>query len=279
MFKRKSSTAPRGFTLVELLVVIGIIALLISILLPALQSAKRQAGKVKCLSNLRQLGMAFSFYETDNKGYWPVAWHEVGVAGAVLDQRWADQVARYINSNKGIAYDEIDKLRERSVLWGCPEWNGSTDAGYPGDINEKLRPGYGMHYYPMSPDRQQKNWAIFTKAVTGQYVKASKWKIKGAERALLVDAITHVINVPQEFNLSTTKWSPVDPMSGWDGSYYQVDALRHAKRNIGKEPSARTKGMNALFCDGHADTVTVVEAYMAMRDPGRVMSGSPPRYP
>jgi len=86
----------KGFTLIELLVVISIIALLMAILMPALQKVRKQAKEVMCQSNLKQWGVVWAMYTSDNNGYFPTI--QRGGEGGYA--RWVEDTRPYYSNTK-----------------------------------------------------------------------------------------------------------------------------------------------------------------------------------
>ena len=93
------ATRPRraGFSLVELIVVIGVITLLIALLMPALRSARESARTVRCASQLRVIGQGIFAYASNNHGYSPPwgAAFRVDTSGSPLSRGWPAALARY----------------------------------------------------------------------------------------------------------------------------------------------------------------------------------------
>jgi prepilin-type processing-associated H-X9-DG protein/prepilin-type N-terminal cleavage/methylation domain-containing protein len=145
-----------GFTLVELLVVIGIIALLISILLPALSKARQQANAVACLASLRQIGNGYLGYTNDNKGWLPYTvnprWpdpagtlpegYERNPANPSANRiiYWFEAIAPYMNIKKPPL--EINDATDLANFPRCPNWN--RDA--LGLTSLAWTPGYGQNF-------------------------------------------------------------------------------------------------------------------------------------
>ena len=110
----QSRSGSEGFTLVELLVVIGIIALLISMLLPALNKARQQAYTVKCMANLRQIGQLVAIYTYNNHGSLPPSFFDGSPTGDPNDYSqmgntggdWTTLLGGLIDPKNGTTYGE-----------------------------------------------------------------------------------------------------------------------------------------------------------------------------
>lgn len=143
----------RAFTLIELLVVIAIIAILASLLLPALARAKEKARATKCLSNQKQIGLGYLLYAEDNSEYLPLAADPLGASPC----EWFWEVARYIATETR----SYSNLVAKDKVVACPsaKLKNAVPASIPG--NEAYG-GYGQNYYYLGymeeSDRKKITW-------------------------------------------------------------------------------------------------------------------------
>lgn len=279
-----------GFTLVELLVVIGIIAILVAILLPALQTARRQAASVKCAAQLRDLGNAFNLYAVDNAGFLPVAKHNtpgiiVGNMTAAGDAFWWDFVTKYVAKGKkfGTASTTAQEAADarNSTIWGCASWTG-FQTGAIGDMNRNM-PGYGINFEPrMTPSfpaimglTSSANDRLRNGAVTtGKYWKQSQW-VGPAQKMLLADSKFYVVEqlriaagpMPgQEANLALSYSSPALPGQAMYDWYRHGTVPPMDPGTTRFKPEGGKVAYNILYCDGHVATaISKEEGYIAIR--------------
>ena len=213
-----------AFTLIELLVVVAIIAILAAMLLPALANAKEKAHRTRCLSNIRQLGIAVSIYGTDNRE---------GIPTAPRDGYWLWDVP------KAIA-DPLTNCGAKRQIFYCPsirasvrdidpdrDWweysGGRRILGYSW-IGARLAPGSTTQPDPDMASRMYPGKQFHLK-LTGN--------TNASEAELIADALLTV--GPTDFN-------NVPSNNTKDG--------RHVNPHLIKKAPG---GRNAFYLDGHAD--------------------------
>jgi len=145
-----------GFTLIELLVVISIIALLLAILMPALQRVKKQAQTVTCVAHLRQWGVMFAMYTDEHNGYFNPGW-DIGETAL-----WMNALRPYYKDNWGML---LCPTARRLVL-GDADWGTFKawwrDVDLPGGGQYRYVGSYSINSWTnyMTKDRgdRKKEW-------------------------------------------------------------------------------------------------------------------------
>lgn len=142
----------RAFTLIELLVVVAIIAILVSVLLPALSGARSQARAVKCLSNLRQLGMGFHYYAADFNGRaMPLAYPSISAATDAGGPTfwWGRSSADDVDHSRGFVAPYLPADLKPDGLYECPDqpWGTYIAQGSAQEITST----YGYNGYFLCP--------------------------------------------------------------------------------------------------------------------------------
>jgi prepilin-type N-terminal cleavage/methylation domain-containing protein/prepilin-type processing-associated H-X9-DG protein len=238
---RAAGLRQTAFTLVELLVVIGIIAVLLAFLMPGVWKAKEQANAAICASNLRQIGNAFIMYAQDNEGKFPfhADW------GPPNKEDW-------IHWQPGPGRDDNDLAKTSAIAKGMGKFNAQVFRCPSDDTSNRTR---------FDSERQGPRRYEFSYSMNGFF--ASNGSPPGPRMAAIVNPSGKILVIEEdELSLDDGHYWPAgfnSPVENFLGTRHTRPRRRDYRSWMGRPEGQRVdrnERGNVLFADGHAEYVT-----------------------